>query len=130
MNYCDIIPAQVVFDLFCLTEGGMSREASVQCFRASLVPPGYTAHTFRKNCPETYLDQLRTIYATYKYRHMIETLKKTGVDFSMYMYIPEIDPVTGVEHHNRADHGHLLKRIAGKVPNAHNIKHYDHYFIQ
>ena len=65
-----------------------------------------------ENTPESNLDKLRSIVATYLYRHMIQGWKIEGIDFSMYMYIPEIDNVTGMEHHERSDHGHLLKRIA------------------
>ena len=34
-----------------------------------------------------------------------------GVDFSTYVYIPEIDSETGEAFHEREDHCHILKRI-------------------
>lgn len=69
---------------------------------------------FRPNTPESILDAMRSIIATYKFRHQVMDLKAQGVDFSTYMYVPEIDPVTNTVHHERADHGHLLKRMACK----------------
>lgn len=91
----------------------MTRQEAVSQIRANLVPPGFSPHPFRKNTPESYLDQLRSIVATYLYRHSVGVLKKQGIDFATYMYVPEIDAVTGKAHHQRADHCHLLKRIAG-----------------
>ena len=38
-----------------------------------------------------------------------------GVDFSTHLYVPEVDPVTGLVHHERSDHNHLLKRIASHL---------------
>ena len=45
----------------------------------------------------------------------MEELKEQGVDFSSHLYVPEVDPITGLVHHDRADHNHLLKRIAKHV---------------
>ena len=42
----------------------------------------------------------------------------TGRDFPFHLYVAEVDPVTGQLHHERADHNHLLKRIAGHVRNG------------
>ncbi|KAK3750305.1 hypothetical protein QZH41_001769 [Actinostola sp. cb2023] len=42
---------------------------------------------------------------------MIEELLAQGVDFRTYMYVPEVDPVTGDVYHEREDHCHILKRI-------------------
>eukprot|EP00918_Siedleckia_nematoides_P080841 GHVU01177345.1.p1 GENE.GHVU01177345.1~~GHVU01177345.1.p1 ORF type:complete len:138 (-),score=10.64 GHVU01177345.1:40-402(-) len=114
MKYHEAVPADVIFRLFALMEGnGMSRVESVAAVRAELVPAGFAPHPFRRNTPESYTDQMRSILATHIYRHSIRSFKQDGVDFATYMYIPEVDEVTGVEHHHRADHGHLLKRIAG-----------------
>lgn len=39
--------------------------------------------------------------------------KNTGlIDFSKYVNIPEVDPITGETHHEWADHNHLLKGMA------------------
>ena len=49
-----------------------------------------------------------------------------GRDFSSHLYVPEIDPVTGHLHHERADHNNLLKRIAGHVRNdGYNALNYE-----
>ena len=40
------------------------------------------------------------------------------MDFRHHMYVPEVDPTTGAQHHERADHCHLLKRIANHTRNA------------
>jgi len=85
----------------------------LQAFRNGLVPDGYEPFPFRANTPESYLDQLRTVAATLTMRHTIEHLKEMGRDFTKYVYIPEVDEETGHVHHDRADHCHLLKRIAG-----------------
>lgn len=37
-----------------------------------------------------------------------------GVDFKHHLYVPETDKTTGELHHERADHCHLLKRIASE----------------
>ena len=86
-------------------------EAAVTYIRSRLVPNGYRAYPFRTNTPESFLDILRTVVATYRFRHRIEVLKREGIDFSMYLYIPEIDPSTGDVFHEREDHCHILKRI-------------------
>jgi hypothetical protein len=36
-----------------------------------------------------------------------------GRDFAHNFYVLERDPITGKEHHERGDHNHILKRIAG-----------------
>lgn len=58
------------------------------------------------------LDKLRSIVATYQFRADVSYWKECGVDFSKYVYVPEVDPITGETHHERADHNHVLKRMA------------------
>lgn len=55
---------------------------------------------------------LHAIIATYRFRHKVAILKNDDVEFSAYLHVPEIDPETKALHHERADHGHLLKRLA------------------
>lgn len=45
-------------------------------------------------------------------RRECRNLKNKGVDFSTHLYVPEVDPATGLVHHERSDHNHVLKRIA------------------
>ena len=73
----------------------MKKEAAISCIRQSLTPTGYIPHTFRRNTPESYLDMLRSIVATYLYRDQIGQLKKENVDFSKFLYVPEIDVIMG-----------------------------------
>ena len=72
---------------------------------------------------------LRTIVATYRFRNEVAKLKATGVDFSKYTYVPEIDKTTGKTHHEREDHNHLLKRIAHQTrkggPDGLNLKRFE-----
>lgn len=91
---------------------GNSIEDAITFVRGQLVPNGYQAYPFRRNTPESLLDKLRSLVATYIFRHTIHELKQTGIDFSAYLYIPEQDPVTKAERHDRGDHNHVLKRIA------------------
>ena len=95
--------------------GGLSLEDSIRNIRGSLVPPGYSPYPFRANTEESLLDKLRSIVATYTYRKRVQEFKEQGVDFSTHLYVPEVDPVTGLVHHERSDHNHLLKRIANHL---------------
>lgn len=65
-------------------------------------------------------DKLRSVVATYQFRHEVQYWKDNGVDFSLYLYVPEVDPITGDTHHERADHNHLLKRIAKHTREGNN----------
>lgn len=91
---------------------GLSLEDAITNIRGRLVPPGYTPYPFRTNTEESLLDKLRSIVATYTFRKKVEEFKAEGVDFSTHLYGPEVDPVTDLVHHERADHNHLLKRIS------------------
>ena len=68
------------------------------------------------------MDKLRSIAATYTFHKRVKEFKEQGVDFSTHLYVP-VDPVTGLVHHDRADHNHLLKRIAKDVRDG----VYDHF---
>ena len=89
----------------------MSLEDSVTYLRGKLVPDGYTPFPFRSNVPESLLDKLRSLIATWRFRGVVQEYKDQGVDFSCHMYVPEMDPSTGEVYHEREDHCHLLKRI-------------------
>ena len=90
-------------------------EDAVTFVRGSLIPAGYTPYPFRHDTPESLLDKLRSIVATCKFRATIDYWKERGVDFSTYLYIPEVDPMTGEERHDRGDHNHLFRRAAGSI---------------
>lgn len=109
------IPVSVIHDLDELLTSGLTLEDAVTNLRGSLVPPGHEPYPFRTNTAESLLDKLRSVVATYTFRKRIEELKEQGVDFASHLYVPEIDPTTGLVHHERGDHNHLLKRIAQHV---------------
>ena len=44
--------------------------------------------------------------------------EKDGVDFSMYLYVPEIDPITNEVCNDRGDHNHVFKWIATRTRNG------------
>ena len=98
----------------------MSLEDAVTFIRGKLVPDGYTPFPFIRDTPESLLDKLRTVVATYQFRYDVQYWKDNGVDFSQYLYVSEIDPITGETHHERADHNHLLKRIAKHTREGNN----------
>ncbi|KAI8494599.1 hypothetical protein Bbelb_278250 [Branchiostoma belcheri] len=54
---------------------------------------------------------LRSIIATFRFRARVAQLKQEGADFTKYLYVPEVDPITNREHHEREDHNHMLKRM-------------------
>ena len=79
--------------------------------RQKLVPDGYQPYPFPADTPESFLDKLRSIVATYRFRYRVEELKRQGVHFSTFLYIPEVDPLTNDTFHEREDHCHILKII-------------------
>ena len=95
----------------------MTLEDAITFIRGSLVPDGYQPYPFRKDTQETMLDKLRSIVATFVYRHAIQELKQ-GVDFTQHLYVPEVDPTTEEERHDRGDHNHIYKRMAQHVRNG------------
>ena len=42
----------------------------------------------------------------------LKNIRRWRVDFSLYLYIPEIDPTTKDVRHGRADHNHVYKRTS------------------
>ena len=124
------IPPEVVEELHLLqTTHGMAFEDALTVVRRALVPPGYEPYPFRPKVPETLLDKLRSVVATYRFRHRILELKTQGVDFSGYLYIPEMDPITGDHFHEREVHCHILKTIwkhtRERGPEGSNLQGFD-----
>ena len=58
---------------------------------------------------ESPVDELRSILAQLHYTYHVRQWNRQGVPFCTHVYVPETDPVTGEEFHEREDHGHLLK---------------------
>ena len=61
---------------------------------------------------ETSVDELRSILAQLDYTNHVCEWTRQGVPFCTHAYVPETDPITGDEFHEREDHGHLLKVLA------------------
>ena len=115
------IPHDVIFQLSELRNNQiMSLEDAITFIRGMLVPEGYMPYTFRRDTPESLLDKLRSIVATYQFRYDVQYWKGESVDFSLYLYVPKVDPITKETHHERADHNHLLKRIAKHTKDGNN----------
>ena len=113
------IPTEVVIQLHNLQfVEGMTLEDAVTVIRGSFVPDGYEPYPFRKATPESLLDKLRSIVATFAYRHTTKELQQEGVDFTLHLYVPEVDPHTGEERHDRGDHNDIYKRIAQHLQNG------------
>ena len=55
---------------------------------------------------------------TFLFRHAVQKLKSDGVDFSMYLHVPEVDPITNEVLHDRGDHNHVFKWIATSTRNG------------
>ena len=58
---------------------------------------------------ESPVDELRSILAQLHYTYHIREWNRQGVPFCTHAYVPETDPITGEEFHEREDHGHLLQ---------------------
>ena len=113
------IPGSVIVQLHNLRHAqGMTLEDAITFIRGSLLPHGYQPYPFRKDTQETMLDKLRSIVATFVYRHTIQEFKQEGVDFIQHLYVPEVDPTTDEERHDRGDHNHIYKRMAQHVRNG------------
>lgn len=106
----------VILQLHQLRTGdGLSLEDAVTNVRGNFVPQGYSPFPFRRYTPESLLDKLRSIVATYRFRVIVSYWKERGADFSQYLYVPEVDPITGEERHDRGDHNPLFRRMAKSV---------------
>lgn len=104
-----------------MQDEGLSFQDSIVNFRRRLIPDGYEPYPFRKDTPESYLDMLRTVVATYIYRDIVLKLKQEGRDFTCYLYVPEVDPATNTIHYERGDHNHILKRMATSTRECKNV---------
>jgi hypothetical protein len=65
---------------------------------------------------------LRSLVATRIFRSTIANLRESGVDFSTFIYTPQIDLVTGDVHHDRSDHNHLFHRAVKSIHGGNNQK--------
>ena len=106
------IPESVLHQIQQLKELGLPSHKAISLVRSNLVAVGHCLMPFQANVPETEITTMRSLVATLYFRHDVATWKRKWADFSLYMYIPEVDPTTGKVHHEREDHCHILKRIA------------------
>ena len=112
------IPVSVILELNPILASGLSLEDAITNLRGSLVPLGYTPYPFWSNTTKSLLNKVHSIVAMYTFRKTVVELKLQGVEFTSHLYVPEVDPVTGLVHHDRAHHNHLLKRIAQHLRNG------------
>ena len=106
------IPESVHHQIHQLKECGLPSHKPISLVLSNLVPVGRCPMPFQANVPETEITTMRSMVATLYFRHDVATWKRKGVDFSLYMYILEVNPTTGKVHHEREDHCHIFKRIA------------------
>lgn len=109
------VPPSALLEIVELLNDGLTFEDAITNLRGRLVPDGYTPYPFRRDTPESTLDKYRSLMATYYYRHRIEELNQAGRNFKHHLFVPEIDEITGKEHHERGDHNHIIKRIAAST---------------
>ena len=79
--------------------------------------------TWEPHCEEGETEMMKSVIATYNYRHLVDVHKAQGRDFTKHTYIPAVDPITGKKHKEQEDHNHIEKRIGkhvreGEIPNV------------
>ena len=117
------MPNSVINKLAKLRTEGNTLDEALTMLRSECVPHGYKPKNWRqKSAEETTTEKMRSLVLTYLFRAKVESLKLLGRDFSKSLYVPEVDPTTGDTIHARADHNHLLKRIAFHTRQGDNNK--------
>ena len=101
----------------------------VDRLRAGTVPSGYTPHPWTPGIyvkcthpmyftlclyigyflQEGLKEKLRFIMAQFEFQHILKQWEERGVNFRMYMYVPEIYPETRDYFCEREDEAHVLK---------------------
>ncbi len=107
------MPDDVIDKLDRLVTEGNSLDEALTIIRGECVPPGYTPAPWNPEATcETPEEKMKSIVLTFRFRKEVARLKvEKGRDFTHSVYVPEVDH-TGSRKHSRADHNHLLKRIA------------------
>ena len=115
------IPDSVISDLHKLRHTHhMNMTDALKNMHSRMVPDGYTPYPFRTNVPESQVDMLKSIVATCVFKSTISYWKERDVDFSMYLYVPEVDPVTKTTRYDRGDHNHIFRRAAKSIRQGYN----------
>ncbi|XP_072044001.1 uncharacterized protein [Amphiura filiformis] len=128
VNKESAVPAAIIDQIARLVEGGNTMRSALEIVRSQLVPPNdegvheYQMSTWRPHCREDLTELMKTIVATYTYRQRLNEYVASGVDFRNYLYVPEVDEITGKVHHHREDHNHLHKRITKHTRDGRNEK--------
>lgn len=81
------IPAQLINtldDLRCRL--GVSLPDAIKLLREALIPCGYKCYPFRAGTDQCFVDMLRSLVATLRFRHTVGLYKSEDVDFSLYLY--------------------------------------------
>ena len=55
----------------------------------------------------------------YLFRKKVSMYYALGINFRDHLYVPEVSERTGEPQHEREDHNHVLKRIAGSLRKGH-----------
>ena len=55
----------------------------------------------------------------YLFKKKVSMYCSEGVNFKEHLYVPEVSECTGEPQHEREDHNHVLKRIAGSLRKGH-----------
>ncbi|XP_072037947.1 uncharacterized protein [Amphiura filiformis] len=108
----DAVPDSIINQFDQLLQDGVLLSDALTVIREGMVPTGYKPQPWRLDAPETLTEKLKSIVATYRFRRELFRFQLQGVDFTKWLYVPEIDPITGLIIHAREDHNHLVKRIA------------------
>ena len=58
---------------------------------------------------ESVKDKLRSIIAQFEYQYRIKQWEERGVEFTTYLYVPEVHPETNDIFYEREDEAHVLK---------------------
>lgn len=69
----------------------------------------WTSYVLYFNIPEseTPTETLRSLLAQLEFKYEICKWERLGVPFKTHLYVPETDPITGAEFHDREDHNHV-----------------------
>ena len=77
----EAIPLSTITELHNLqANDGLTLEDAITFLRQSLVPAGYQPYPFKVDKQENLTDKLKSLVATYHYRHRVGELKEQGVD--------------------------------------------------
>ena len=66
-------------------------------------------------------DKLRSILAQFEFKQTLKKWEERGVNFRLYLYVPELHPETGESFCEREDEAHVLKVCVHVIHNVTSI---------